>query len=168
MTIKFLLLLTFSLNGYAQVCYNNIPHNANDSRYEIINGSGGSEVLDKRTKLIWQRCSIGQTWSGNTCSGDALRLTWVEALREAKSLGNGYRLSNIRELSSLIEYACYDSSINMTIFPNTPPVIYWSSSPSSFRNTFVTYTWLLSFGDGSQVTNVNYVKYMARAVRISP
>jgi len=34
---------------------------------------------DPDTGLIWMRCSIGQTWTGKTCTGDLLRLNWQDA-----------------------------------------------------------------------------------------
>lgn len=113
----------------AQTCNPNIVRTAPDSRYELVVGSGGSEVLDKKTGLIWQRCSLGQTWNGTTCTGAAIRHTWTDALAQAKSLGNGYRLPNIRELKSLTERACMEPAINSKFFPNTTNDGYWSASP---------------------------------------
>ena len=40
-----------------------------DDRYEILNG--GTEIRDLQTTLIWQRCSVGQTWGGTRCEGSA-------------------------------------------------------------------------------------------------
>ncbi len=110
-----------------------------DSRFEII--TGGSEIKDKRTGLIWQRCSLGQTWDGNTCAGTAKKYKWPQALAKSQALGNGYRLPNIRELNSLIDRDCHAYAINEKIFPNIPVsdegisndiwshVDFWSSSP---------------------------------------
>lgn len=38
-----------------------------DDRYEILND--GTEIRDLQTTLIWQRCSVGQTWGGTRCEG---------------------------------------------------------------------------------------------------
>lgn len=63
---------------------------------------------DSSTKLSWMRCSIGQTWTGNSCDGEAIKLNWNDAM-EYPSLFNedGYagkkdwRLPTISELSTL-------------------------------------------------------------------
>lgn len=34
---------------------------------------------DPATGLIWMRCSIGQTWTGGTCSGTPITLNWQDA-----------------------------------------------------------------------------------------
>ncbi|MDO3664492.1 hypothetical protein [Acinetobacter higginsii] len=39
-----------------------------DSRYELLNS--GKEVKDKKTRLIWQRCLVGEQWDGQNCTGD--------------------------------------------------------------------------------------------------
>lgn len=128
---------------HAQTCNPNIVRTAPDSRYELVVGSGGIEVLDKHTGLIWQRCSLGQNWNGSTCIGEASRHTWTEALAKARAVGNGYRLPNIRELKSLTEKACAGPAINRTFFPNTVYMAqsvddgYWSASPDTYNGEYV-------------------------------
>ena len=120
------LLLMLSSTNYA-ACNSSIIRTAPDSRYELLNSN--TEVKDKKTGLIWQRCSLGQTWNGTGCISDAVRYQWVDALQAAKNIGGGWRVPNIKELDSLIEQACYSPSINEVIFPNTQSGSYWSSSP---------------------------------------
>lgn len=59
----------------------------------------GNLIWDKATNLVWQRCSVGQTWDGKTCAGEAKKFTFDEAQKQA---GNGWRVPTIRELASLI------------------------------------------------------------------
>jgi hypothetical protein len=146
----------------AQTCNPNIVRTAPDSRYELVMGSGGSEVLDKQTGLIWQRCSLGQTWNGTACTGAASTHTWTEALAKAKAVGNGYRLPNIRELKSLTEKACFEPAINSTFFPNTVSEGYWSASPDAGYNT---YAWVVGFGGGNAGGSGKNGNYYVRAVR---
>lgn len=143
----------------AQTCNSNIVRTTPDSRYELVVGSGGSEVLDKKTGLIWQRCSLGQTWSGTACTGETSTYTWTDALAKAQAVGNGYRLPNIKELKSLIEHACVQPAINNSFFPNTGDYIFWSASPSASdgQEAWGVY---FSFGD----TN-DYTKYSGNSVR---
>lgn len=111
---------------HAQICKTTIPRSAPDSRYQVVSGTQGAEVLDTYTNLIWQRCSVGQQWNGSTCSGTAQALSWSDALKATQN--TAWRVPNIRELQSLIEDACFDSSINYTLFPNTMSDAYWTSS----------------------------------------
>lgn len=34
---------------------------------------------DSKTNMIWMRCSLGQTWNGSTCTGEASKHTWQAA-----------------------------------------------------------------------------------------
>lgn len=155
-----LILATSSL-AHAQTCKtDSILATTPDSRFEII--SNGSEVKDKVTGLIWQRCSVGQTWDGNTCTGTATTHTWQQALTVAKNLGNGYRLPNIKELKSIVERQCYDPAINSKTFPNTPSSWYWSSSPAArYSDT----AWGVYFYYGIDANGSKPDSYYVRAVR---
>ncbi len=119
------LITFFTLNSlaFAQECRTDIDKTAPDSRYELLND--GKEVRDKKTGLIWQRCSLGQIWDGKTCANSTTSHTWEQALKETKALGNGYRLPNIRELNSLVERSCRDTAINEKFFPRTSYSFYF-------------------------------------------
>lgn len=153
--------LTFGA-AQAQTCNPNLTRSAPDSRYLLVPDSGGSEVLDTQTQLIWQRCSLGQTWSGSTCTGKASNHSWTDALEKAKAIGNGYRLPTIKELQSLVDEACYSSAINGTSFPATPNKSYWSASPYASGNISA---WLVSFRDGNTDYDAKSYKTHVRAVR---
>lgn len=90
--------------------------------------AGGAEVTDAKTGLIWQRCSAGQSWSGGTCTGDPNTYTHEEALAYAKTQ-SGWRLPNIKELSSLVDRRVRNPSLDVVTFPATPAFPYWSASP---------------------------------------
>lgn len=66
-------------------------------------------VVDNNTKLMWMRCSLGQTWDGKTCVGQAQADTWEESLSLVNELNkqtyggyNDWRLPYIEELHSLV------------------------------------------------------------------
>jgi|GEM_PF-5198187 len=94
---------------------------------------------DPKTKLMWFRCSLGQTWDGEHCQGKASRLTWKEAKdAAAKADHAGYddwRLPTVYELK--------DMQINTVTNPTQDQPFglgksddnygwYWSSSPYSY------------------------------------
>ncbi|MBN8486299.1 MAG: DUF1566 domain-containing protein [Burkholderiales bacterium] len=117
-------------------CDANIRITRPDSRYEAVAGAmpAGSEVRDKVTGLIWQRCPLGMAWDGSVCAGTALALTWAESLEAARTAvasrapGAGWwRLPSITELVSLIDTACLGPATNSTWFTSSHLV--WSSSP---------------------------------------
>ena len=124
--LSIIALLLAITHSHAQTCNANITRSAPDSRYQLVNDN--TEVKDTQTGLIWQRCSLGQTWNGTSCISDAVIYNWADALQAAKNIGSGWRVPNIKELDSLIEQACYSPSINEVFFPNTQSGSYWSSS----------------------------------------
>jgi len=135
--------LTATLS-HGQTCNPNIVREAPDSRYQLLNGD--TEVKDIQTGLIWQRCSLGQTWSGSSCTGTAATYNWANALQTAKNMGDDWRVPNIKELDSLVEEACYNTAINETFFPATQAnKLYWSSSPVANHTG---YAWIVNFHDG--------------------
>ena len=134
---KILLLLSVVLGqqvGMAQTCNDAINPTTPDERF-IDNGDG--TVSDKHTGLIWMRCSLGQTWNGTTCTGDAVEYTWQQGLQEAEIYNfagsSAWRLPNVNELKSLVDEVCYDPAINIVVFPATSASYFWTSSPSLYR-----------------------------------
>jgi len=89
------------------------------TRRYLDNGDG--TVTDPETNLRWMRCSLGQTWNGTDCVGNANEYTWEEAAAAAAALNErgGYagfrdwRVPWIDGLHSLV----YCSSGNPGIFP---------------------------------------------------
>ena len=130
-------------------------------------------VTDLKTKLIWKKCSEGQQWQAGTCADDtavADMMTWQEALTRASQVNSSggfagsvnWRLPNIKELSSIIEDACYGPSINLNVFPTTPAGIYWSSTPYIGS---ADHAWSVRFNYGQNSMNFKYDYYFARLVR---
>jgi hypothetical protein len=99
-----------------------------DPRFTI--GADGTEVTDNRTGLVWRRCSAGQSFSGGTCTGEAATYTHEQALAYARGQA-GWRLPNVKELSSIVDTDRYGPAIDVAAFPGTPAdpySWYWSSS----------------------------------------
>jgi len=116
--------------GAAQTCIDSIKDSANVASFTL--NSDGTTV-DNTTGLMWMRCSLGQKWDGNTCSGTAKTFSWAEGLKVAAGYEfSGYadwRLPNKNELESIVEDRCFSPAINAEVFPATPLAYFWSSSP---------------------------------------
>ncbi|MBK5966669.1 hypothetical protein CCR95_21970 [Thiocystis minor] len=91
----------------------------------------------------------GADRSGGTCTGTAATYNWSQALQRADqstltSQGD-WRLPNLKELSSIVERACHDTSVDLGVFPSTPSNYFWSSSPHAH---YPDYAWVVAFVDG--------------------
>lgn len=117
-------------------------------RYEIL--ENGDEVLDTQTGLIWRRCVEGMRWNGKSCEGHVFGAMLVESLEraamQAKLTGKNWRLPNIKELASLVDFSQKNLAIDTNIFPQTPNDQFWSSSPYAM-DAF--YGWVTHFYYGS-------------------
>jgi len=132
--------------------------------------NGDGTVTDVTTGLQWMRFSLGQEWSGGTCTGEANRYQWQAALDAAKALNlkGGYagcrdwRLPTKEELLSLVYCSsgrpktwndtgrrCEGNYEKPTIFqqafPNTPSSFFWSGSPHA---DYSADAWFVYFGNG--------------------
>jgi hypothetical protein len=147
------------------------PH----ERYRFL-GKNQDIVEDTRTKLQWQRCSLGQTWTGVTCAGEATEHEWDEAQRIAPA---GWRLPTEEELASLVYCSsglpaywnpssekckgAYDRpTIWSAAFPNTPARAFWSSSPFAYDAIFA---WYVGFYSGYVDLNNKHRAFYVRLVR---
>ena len=146
----------------------------------------GDEVTDPSTGLTWKRCSVGQTWTGSTCSDNPSMLTWSAALKAAVAAGADWRLPNVKELRSLVEECKIGPAINSRLFPTsaTAParLPYWTGSPANTANlpyaAVGNDAWVVYFDDGnvnaaaivpsyivSGATSTTNATYAARLVR---
>ncbi|AHK80586.1 adhesin, partial [Ectothiorhodospira haloalkaliphila] len=89
---------------------------------------GGAVVRHERTGLEWRRCPEGMNWNGSGCDGNASWMNWQTALQHAHDL-QGWRLPNINELRSIVEFCRRGPAVNQHVFPDTPSSIFWSASP---------------------------------------
>jgi len=106
----------------------------------VDNGNG--TVSDTVTGLMWQK---------GDSQNDAGGRTWEEALNYCESLtlpSGGYsdwRLPNVRELETLVDWDRYAPAINTTYFPDCRSSYYWSSSTYAY---YPGYAWTVDFYNG--------------------
>jgi hypothetical protein len=103
----------------------------------VDNGDG--TVADKLTGLMWTRDETKQ-------------MTWQEALDYVKTLNTGshtdWRLPNVNELRSLVDYSQYDPSLPQGhSFTNAKASDYWSSTTNA-GVSFAYYAWIVNFQYG--------------------
>jgi len=100
-------------------------------------------VIDKKTNLMWARCTWGYDWDAvnGTCAvgalGNGASIEWTEALQKALDTNDGtgtylnysdWRVPNVKELASIVERQCTGLSINNAIFPGTEASEYWTNT----------------------------------------
>ncbi|MGR5076238.1 Lcl C-terminal domain-containing protein [Photobacterium swingsii] len=134
-----------------QECDINLPKSAPNVRFQ---DNKDGTVTDLRTDLVWQRCTLGQTWNktNNECEGKADKMYWQAALQRAEIINNDksdplhhfgnrqeWRLPNIKELQSIRESSCVKPALNKRYFPMSINYMLeesdaWSSTASHSDN----------------------------------
>ena len=127
---------------------------------------------DNVTGLVWKSCSEGL--SGSNCgTGTATVYIWYNALTACTPLnslngGVGYagrktwRLPDIQELSSIVNYGIANPAIDIARFPGTQVfAFYWSSRTAIIDTDFA---WIVSFIDGTMIENMKSNNYYIRCV----
>lgn len=125
-------------------------------------------VTDTRLGLIWMRCSVGQTWTGSGCAGQARQLNWDQAMKVPAGFSfagrSDWRLPTQPELYSITHCSTGRRSepnpeglgggcvgdyqrptILESVFPDTPAASFWTSTPHA---RFAFSAWGVSFHTG--------------------
>ncbi len=145
---------------FAQTCNSKTPRYTPTSQFEIL--ADKALVLDKKTRLVWQRCALGQQWQNGSCQGTPTKYNFAKAKKAAQTAGSQWRLPTLHELASIAELACFKPAINTTLFPNTLNTYYWSSSPNvNYPNT----AWVIYFEYGNDSYDKRKNEYPVRLVR---
>ncbi len=122
-------------------------------------------ITDSSTGLTWMRCTMGQTWSGSSCSGARVGYTWDQARALTNAVGfagkTDWRLPSIRELQTIVDRTLFLPSIDRIVFPGTPSSYYWSGSAHGFPN----FAWGVNFGNGYSSYFNRFSEYRVRLVR---
>ena len=127
-------LMLLCIQGEAtQKFISNVANNTPDSRFSV---HADGTVTDHQTALMWKRCSEGR--NGNNCGGSSRAMNLQEALDLAASSSyagySDWRLPNYKELLSIVAFDRRSPAINITIFPSTGNIEYWTSSPETGKN----------------------------------
>ncbi|MCX6752194.1 MAG: DUF1566 domain-containing protein [Candidatus Nomurabacteria bacterium] len=117
-------------------------------------------ITDNSTGLVWQKCSAGL--SGTNCEiGSAVTVTWANALTYCNANtdalpGSGWRLPNIYELYSLVDFGVASVPFtNVTYFPTfASSSNYWSSTSRPASSTSAMY---VGFSSGNASGGFNKI-----------
>jgi len=121
----------------------------------INNGDG--TITDNATGLMWvanpASAGVGGTY------------TWDDAIAACKNLkfaGYGdWRLPNIKELVSIVDYGAHNPTINTAYF-TSQSLLFWSSTTSA---CYTSGAWLIDFSCGLMVNLDKTVPFSMRPVR---
>ena len=116
---------------------------------------------DPKTNLVWMRCSLGQTWDGKMCTGEAKKIDWDDAMKVGKGLNyggvTGWRLPTIDELKTIMIEGKAGNTSAFIFKPTSGNWgAYWSSTSTGLHNAEA---WIVYFDNGTDYT---YHKYYYR------
>ena len=111
----------------------------------------GKTVTDSVTGLVW---------SQNTVASD---VTFEDAVKAVKALGEGWRLPTVDELQTIVDRTKYSPAIDTEAFPDTESNWYWTSTPSAWRPESA--RWVVYFNLGNVSSGGFYDNACVRAVR---
>ena len=117
-------------------------------------------ITDTVNQLVWQKCTLGETWDGSTCTGSALIYTWQDALFQCDLTPGGWRLPNINELDTILDVT-KPQLIDTTLFQAVPSGQYWSSTTTAYNSQ---YAWKVLFANGSMNSSIKSDNLYARCV----
>ncbi|MEE9437176.1 MAG: InlB B-repeat-containing protein [Candidatus Adiutricales bacterium] len=119
---------------------------------EIVDNNDGT-VTDTSTGLHWQKLTAGP-------------MNWESALNYCENLilagYTDWRLPNITELRSIVDYGRSNPALDPQLFPDTALSPYWSATTYAFRTY---YAWGLDFHYGYDLGLSKSNSYHLRAVR---
>ena len=121
----------------------------------VANGDG--TVTDVATGLMWQQQDDG------IIRDHADAITFCQNLSLAGQAD--WRLPNIKELTSLVDYRQFNPAIDVAAFPNTPNTsssFYWSAS---IRASLSSTAWVVGFFTGNVFSDFVTVLNFVRCVR---
>lgn len=170
---KFLMGCVLLLNGVIATADCRIADLYQTAAPERFQADYNGTVTDNVTGLMWQTCVLGL--SGDLCQdGKAKAMSWDDGMASAQSdhaAGfTNWRLPNIKELASLIEYSCVSPALNTTLFPNPGRSIVeanrheytvWSSTPY-YDSGAIRY---IDFANGADNSRARSSKELIRLVR---
>ena len=152
---------------------------------------GDGTVHDQRTGLRWMKCSLGQRYTGQSCAGSALRLSWHDARSLCKKLGEDaaalqragvpdleWQLPGRADLLTLLDSRIDGGRphLDLHYFPSSYPFRYWSDEArvdaSGTQGIVVNFLEATVYGEsvtgeGRESDGKNYVRCVDQLRRVA-
>ncbi|MDY0361895.1 MAG: DUF1566 domain-containing protein [Desulforegulaceae bacterium] len=117
--------------------------------------NGDGTITDNKTGLMWMKETADN------------KMNWKDALSYCENLDyagySDWRLPNIKELGSIVDYSAYNPAIDTNFFPDTMSSYYWSSTTYSY-GAVDAWRVYFDYGSGHGPGNKSNTYYV-RAVR---
>ncbi len=134
----------------------------------LFTDNGDGTITDRNTGLMWMKATADTNVDGNVDIDDMV--TWKGALNYCKYLNlagkSDWRLPNVKELISIVNYNQVSPTIDTTYFSETMSDNYWSSTSGANRYQDI---WTVNFDNGKTETenrvHVSIPRTYVRAVR---
>ena len=156
--LMILLLLSYAQANRAQSAE---PISNHSSSYIL----SGYMAVDLRTGAEWMRCSVGQVFQNDDCTGEAIKLTQKEVRQAIEiandELGGIWRLPTLEELEFLVCKECPPPKIDKVVFPKTLSEPYWTSEKNWVSPKNI---WSVNFMTGFSYGR--FFPYQSLAVRL--
>jgi hypothetical protein len=120
---------------------------------KMVDNQDGT-ITDQSTCLTWQKAAPEKQMSWKQA------LSYCENLRLAGK--SDWRLPNVEELRSIVDYTKFQPTINETFFPNTMSAFCWSSTSNAYT-TGIAWGVDFNYGRGNHLAKDS--SYFVRAVR---
>jgi hypothetical protein len=114
----------------------------------------GDDAFDSKTGLTWKRCSLGTKANGvRGCAGEKAFVNFDQALRAAKTEGDGWHVPSGPELESLVDISCGNPVVDVSVFPDIRPDIegaaeYWTTNEVGVANLIYYFDFMTGRADG--------------------
>lgn len=97
-------------------------------------------ALHEPTGLTVTQCVVGQRMVNFKCRGDAIKLTWDDAMTYAAEIrektGEPWRLPTKSEMPKLLEKQCINPAVNPFVFPDMEVANFWTESKGLHQDQF--------------------------------
>ena len=137
-------LLSFAVVPWAQAqqCLEQLSAKQRQQEPVFVDVGDGT-VLELRSRLMWYRCLLGQTYAADNpaqpCVGNPEFSSYDQASDRLLSFRfqnhSGWRLPTNAELRSMLSVACSEPPVNLDVFPDFVLGRYWSSTADYYDST---------------------------------
>lgn len=145
---------------YHKGWWQNRSYADNKLRFIAKTIDGDDVVIDRATGLMWAADgNEAGCMNGNTASWSVV-IVYPDDFIFAEF--RDWRVPNVNELASIIDYSHYQTPWYETLFPNTKDAKYWTATSGGYLGTN---GWIVDFFDGTTYLKTKSDTWYLRCVR---